>query len=74
LAEFGLPDSAFIISLISFNIGVELGQLVIVVPLFVLFRLLLPKPRHYRIIFQVPVSVVIALIGLYWTIERVGIL
>jgi hypothetical protein len=39
-----------------------------------LFRLLLPKPRQYRIIFQVPVSVVIALIGLYWTIERVGIL
>jgi len=74
LAEFGLPDSAFIISLISFNIGVELGQLLIVVPLFVLFRLLLPKPRHYSIIFQVPVSVVIALIGLYWTIERVGIL
>lgn len=74
LAEFGLPDSAFLTALISFNIGVELGQLLIVVPLFVLLRLLLPKPRQYCIFFQVPVSVMIALVGLYWAIQRVGIL
>ncbi len=74
LAEFGLPDSAFILSLISFNIGVEIGQLIIVVPIFIMLKIILSKPHHYRIIFQVPVSVVIAIIGLYWTMQRVGIL
>ena len=74
LAEFGLPDSAFIASLISFNMGVEIGQLMIVVPLFVLLKVIAPTPRYYRYLFQAPVSVVIAVIGLYWAMERVGII
>ena len=52
LADFGLPDTAFITSLISFNIGVELGQLMIVIPLFILFRFILVQPHQYRYGFQ----------------------
>ena len=74
LADFGLPDTAFLASLISFNIGVELGQLIVVIPLFVLFRYILAEPKYYKIIFQVPVSVLIALIGIYWALERVGMI
>ena len=74
LADFGLPDTAFLASLISFNIGVEIGQLIIVIPLFVLLRFILVKPEYYKIIFQVPVSVLIALTGIYWALERVGII
>ena len=51
LADFGLPDTAFLASLISFNIGVELGQLIVVIPLFVLFRYILAEPKYYKIIF-----------------------
>jgi hypothetical protein len=60
--------------LISFNIGVELGQLIVVIPLFVLFRYILAEPKYYKIIFQVPVSVLIALTGIYWALERVGMI
>jgi hydrogenase/urease accessory protein HupE len=74
LADFGLPDTAFLASLISFNIGVELGQLIVVIPLFVLFRYILAEPKYYKIIFQVPVSVLIALTGIYWALERVGMI
>ena len=34
LAEFGLPDSAFIPALIGFNIGVEVGQLAVIAVMF----------------------------------------
>ena len=74
LADFGLPDTAFLASLISFNIGVELGQLIVVIPLFVLFRYILAEPKYYKIIFQVPVSVLVALTGIYWALERVGMI
>ena len=38
LAEFGLPEGAFIPALIGFNIGVELGQLLVVAVAFLLVR------------------------------------
>lgn len=74
LADFGLPDTAFLASLISFNIGVEIGQLIIVIPLFVLLRYILAEQKYYKIIFQMPVSVLIALTGIYWALERVGMI
>jgi hypothetical protein len=74
LADFGLPDKAFLASLISFNIGVEIGQLIIVIPLFVLLRYILAEQKYYKIIFQIPVSVLIALTGIYWALERVGMI
>lgn len=74
LADFGLPDTAFITSLISFNIGVELGQLMIVIPLFILFRFILVQPHQYRYGFQAPVSLAISFVGIYWFFERVGMI
>ncbi len=35
LAEFGLPESAFVPALIGFNIGVEVGQLAVIAVMFV---------------------------------------
>ena len=72
LADFGLPDAQFIPALISFNIGVEAGQIAIVAPLYLLVRWLRPAARFYRFFVQIPVSVLIASIGLYWTLERIG--
>lgn len=72
LADFGLPDAQFIPALISFNIGVEAGQIAIVAPLYLLVRWLRPANRFYQFFIQIPTSVLIASIGLYWTLERVG--
>ncbi len=72
LADFGLPDAQFIPALISFNIGVEAGQIAIVAPLYLLVRWLRPAAGFYRFFIQIPASVLIASIGLYWTLERIG--
>ena len=72
LADFGLPNAQFIPALISFNIGVEAGQIALVFPLYLLVRWWRPPARFYRFSIQIPVSVLIASIGLYWTLELVG--
>ena len=74
LTEFGMAPNAFLTSLISFNVGVELGQLAIIALAFLLLRLgigsLLKSDTLYRKAVIIPGSALIALIGLYWTIER----
>ena len=74
LADFGLPQSAYIVGLLSFNLGVEIGQLIIVVPIFLMLRALKLTDRRFRRGFQIPVSTIISAIGLFWFVERVGIL
>lgn len=70
LQEFGLPTQSFVASLFAFNIGVEVGQLTVIAIAFMLLFWMRNKPS-YRMFVQVPVSMFIGLIGLYWTIERV---
>jgi hypothetical protein len=48
--------------------------LMIVIPLFILFRFILLTPNQYRYGFQVPVSLAISLVGIYWFFERVGMI
>lgn len=69
LTEFGLPSASFLTSLFAFNIGVELGQLAVLVAAMVLFYQWSKKPS-YRVFVQIPGSVLIGFVGLYWTIER----
>jgi len=70
LTSLGLPPSDYLLSLLSFNVGVELGQVaVILVAYWLLGRWFSDKP-WYRQRVVMPVSAVIALIALYWTIER----
>ena len=73
LADFGLPQSAFIVALVSFNLGVEIGQLIIVIPIFFLLRTLKLREPQFRRGFQIPVSAVISAIGIFWFFERVGL-
>jgi len=71
LADMGLPQNAYLLSLVMFNVGVELGQLtVILLAFFLLARWFGNKP-YYRKRVVVPLSVLIGLIALYWTVERV---
>jgi len=70
LAEFGLPQSSFATALISFNIGVEIGQLAILVVAYFGITYWFKNPLHFHKFVTVPGSVLIALTGLYWTWER----
>ncbi len=69
LGEVKIPESNFLPSLISFNIGIEVGQLLIlalVTPLL----LLLKKTIHYDRVIKIT-AITIATLGLVWGIQRI---
>jgi hypothetical protein len=70
LTNLGLPQNKFVTSLITFNVGVELGQISVILVCWMLFgKWFMDKPWYRnRIVF--PLSAVIAATGLYWTIQR----
>ncbi len=70
LGEFGLPDGQFIPALIGFNIGVEIGQLAVIAVAFLVVGLWFRNRDWYRTRISIPASCLIALVGLYWMIER----
>jgi len=70
LAEFGMPDGAFMTALISFNIGVELGQVAIIGLCLLAFGLWFRNRGWYRTLFVIPASLFIAAVGLFWTFDR----
>ena len=70
LTELGLPKNQFFTSLITFNVGVELGQITIILAAWFLIGKWFAHKLWYRKRIVIPISLVIAIIGLYWTIER----
>jgi len=71
LADFGMPADAFTTALISFNVGVELGQLAVISLAFLAVGLWFSQKSWYRKAIVKPGSMAIALIGLYWTYDRI---
>lgn len=71
LKELGLPKSQFLNALITFNIGVELGQITVVLIAFFLVGLWFKSKDWYHKRIVVPVSIVIAAVAAYWTVERI---
>lgn len=70
LNDFGMPPGDYATALISFNVGVELGQIaIIVLTVFILAGWLASK-AWYRYVVVVPVSGLISVLGLLWTIDR----
>jgi len=74
LADFGMPADRFATALVSFNIGVELGQLFIILLAFLLVGLCCQHKPWYRKLITIPLSLLIAVIGLYWALDRALIL
>lgn len=69
LTELGLPRNQFATALISFNVGVELGQLAVI--MLALAAVGWFRSRvWYRPRVVIPCSMLICATGLYWTIER----
>jgi len=71
LTEIGLPQEEFLNALISFNIGVELGQLTVIGAAYLIVGHWCRNKPWYRQAVIIPSSAAIALIGTYWTIERI---
>ena len=70
LSEFNLDPGSLFAGLLGFNLGVEFGQLA-VIGLALILTLGIKDPATYRKIIVIPGSVLIAIIGAYWTIERI---
>lgn len=69
LGELGLPEGRFLAAVLSFNVGVELGQLSVVAAAYAVagrFRNL----EGYRRWVVLPGSMAIAATGMWWAIER----
>ena len=71
LNELGLPPDQFYTSLLSFNVGVELGQISVILACWLAFGLWFSDKTWYRARIVQPLSVLIGLIAIFWTIQRI---
>ena len=70
LRQWAIPTDEMAVPLFAFNLGVEVGQLAVVVVLYPLVHF---AARHqwHRTHVVYPVSISIACVGTYWFVERV---
>lgn len=71
LTDIGLPKDEYLTALITFNIGVELGQITVILIAWFGLAFWFRKKSWYRKVIVIPISILIALISFYWTIERI---
>ena len=74
LGDVGLDSGSFVTGLIGFNIGVEIGQLAVVAVCFLAVGLWFRNKPWYRKVITIPASIIIALIAIYWVLERTGVI
>jgi hydrogenase/urease accessory protein HupE len=75
LTEMGVPQGGVVPALAAFNIGVELGQVAIVLPLMpLLFAIdkMTGGKRSDKLVYAL--SALIALAGVFWFLQRIGVL
>ena len=70
LNETGLPRNTFFTALISFNVGVEIGQIAVILIAYFLVGKWFSEKVWYRKRVILPLSMLIAIIAAYWTFER----
>lgn len=71
LGEVGLQPARFISGLVGFNIGVEIGQIAVVLTAFLLVGMWFRNKEWYGKFVRLPASIAIAGVGAYWFVERV---
>lgn len=72
LSAYGLPRDAFYYSLITFNVGVEIGQFTVILACWLAFGHWFSGRTWYRQRVVMPISASIALLAIYWTFERLS--
>jgi hypothetical protein len=70
LGDFGLDQGHFLLSLIAFNVGVELGQIAVIAVAFLAVGIWAGRKSWYKPYVVVPASAAIAVVGLWWAFER----
>ena len=68
LTQYGLPKDNFISLLLAFNVGVELGQLAVLIMAFILVHAIFRKSQNKNQL-KIPASIIIGLVGLYWFVD-----
>lgn len=70
LKDLGLPRREFLTALVTFNVGVEAGQLSVIAMAWLLVACWARTKPWYRRGFVMPASAAIAATGIFWTIQR----
>jgi hypothetical protein len=73
LTDFGMPTEDFLAALLAFNVGVELGQITIVLAAFFGVAVWFKSQEKYHRLVVVPASLLIAATGLFWFVDRLAI-
>ncbi|MEO8770236.1 MAG: HupE/UreJ family protein [Ferruginibacter sp.] len=71
LNEIGLPRDKFFTSILVFNAGIEVCQIMLISLVFGLIIYPLKNKSWYRYRVVYPISIFIAIVSSYWTIERI---
>ena len=72
LTKLELPATSLLTSLLGFNVGVEAGQLTVIALAF-LSTVWLRDANRYRKLVTLPGSILIALMGAYWMVQRISL-
>lgn len=70
IKDVGIPSSQFFTAILFFNLGVELGQLSVLIMAYYLVGYWFANKEWYKKKIVYPISSIIGSIALYWTIER----
>jgi len=70
LSDFGMPRDAFATALISFNVGVEFGQIAVILVAWLGIAMWFKSSPKYRQVVVIPFSLMISVVGLYWMMDR----
>lgn len=70
LKDLDLPQSSLAVGLVGFNFGVEGGQIA-VISIATACTFWIRDPEQYRRWVVLPVSGLIAIVGFFWTFERI---
>ena len=71
LTEFGLPEELYVAALLWFNVGVEFGQIALLVCAYLAITVWFSRAEVYRRYVVLPGSLAIGGLGAYWMVERV---
>lgn len=72
LGQIGLPQNRFFTSLLLFNVGVELGQITVILIAWILAVKWFRNKPYYRKYVVLPASVIIGIVALYWLFTRIS--
>jgi hypothetical protein len=71
LGQLGLPQNAYLLSLVMFNVGVELGQMTVILLAYFFLARRWGQKMYYRKAVVIPLSALIVVVAGFWTVQRI---